>query len=94
MLLLPAQGGITDSSEVSSPVCVRTVLGDDHLQFAQPAHGCSVSAGGELQKEALLLLTKRVQRLPKLPKMDVRRSVRRSRFKTHSKDARKISFCH
>lgn len=51
----------------SSPVCVRAVLGNDHLQLAQPTHRCSVSASGELQKEALLLLTKRVQRLPKLP---------------------------
>lgn len=52
-----------------SPVCVRAVLGNDHLQLAQPTHRCSVSAGGELQKEALLLLTKRVQCLPKLPTM-------------------------
>lgn len=51
----------------SSPVCVGAILGNDHLQFAQPTHGCSVSAGGELQEEALLLLTKRVQCLPKLP---------------------------
>lgn len=52
-----------------SPVGVRAVLGNDHLQLAQPTHGCSVSAGGELQEEALLLLTKQVQRLPKLPAM-------------------------
>lgn len=50
-----------------SPVCVRAVLGDDHLQLAQPTYGCSVSAGGELQEESLLLLTERVQRLPELP---------------------------
>lgn len=50
-----------------SPVCVRPVLGNDHLQLAEAAHGRSVCAGGELQKEALLLLTERVQRLPKLP---------------------------
>lgn len=33
-----------------SPVCVRAVFGDDHLQLAQPTHRCSVSASGELQK--------------------------------------------
>ena len=51
----------------SSPVCVRAILGNDHLQLAQPTHRCSVSAGGELQEETLLLLTERVQCLPKLP---------------------------
>lgn len=52
-----------------SPVCVGAVLGNYHLQLAEATHRCSVCAGGELQKEALLLLTKRVQRLPKLPSM-------------------------
>lgn len=41
-----------------SPVCVRAVFGDDYLQLAQPSHRRSVSAGGKLQKEALLLLAK------------------------------------
>lgn len=50
-----------------SPVCVRAILGNYHLQLAEPAHGCSVCAGGELKEEALLFLAKRVQRLPKLP---------------------------
>lgn len=54
-----------------SPVCVRAILGNNHLQLAQPTHRCSVSASGELQKETLLLLTKRVQRLPKLPSMQI-----------------------
>lgn len=50
-----------------SPVRVGAVLGNDHLQLAQPAHGRSVGASGELQEEALLLLTERVQSLPELP---------------------------
>lgn len=33
-----------------SPIRVRTVLGNDHLQLAQPTHRCSISASGELQK--------------------------------------------
>lgn len=31
-----------------SPVCVGAVLGDNHLQLAQPTHRRSVGAGGEL----------------------------------------------
>lgn len=41
-----------------SPVCVGAILGDNHLQLAQPTHRCSVGAGGELQEEAFLLLAK------------------------------------
>lgn len=51
----------------NSPVCIRAILGNYHLQLAESTHGCSVCAGGELKEEALLFLTKRVQRLPKLP---------------------------
>lgn len=50
-----------------SPVGIGAVLGDDHLELAQPPHRGSVGAGGELQEEALLLLPKRVQRLPEVP---------------------------
>lgn len=56
-----------NDSRDNSPVCIRAILGNYHLQFAESTYGCSVCAGGELKEEALLFLTKRVQRLPKLP---------------------------
>lgn len=49
------------------PFCVRAVLGDDHLELPQPAHGRSVGARRELQEQSLLLIRKRVDDLPELP---------------------------
>lgn len=53
--------------KTSSPVCVGAVLGDDHLELSQASDRGSVCARGELQEQPLLLLSKRVQRLPELP---------------------------
>lgn len=49
------------------PFCVGAVLGDDHLQLAEPAHRRPVGARGELQEEPLLLLGEGVHDVPELP---------------------------
>lgn len=49
------------------PFCVGAVLGDDHLELAEPAHRRAVRARGELQEEPLLLLGERVHDVPELP---------------------------
>lgn len=49
------------------PFCVGAVLGDDHLQLAEPAHWRPVGARGELQEEPLLLFGERVHDVPELP---------------------------
>ena len=49
------------------PLGVGAVLGDDHLELAQAAHGGAVCSRGELQEEPLLVVTERVQSLPELP---------------------------
>lgn len=49
------------------PVCVRAVLSDDHLQLAEAADWCSVSAGGELEKQPFLLFAEGVNNFPKIP---------------------------
>lgn len=54
------------SPSVSVPVRVGAVLGDDHFQLAEPSDGRSVRAGGELQKQPLLLLPERVDRFPEV----------------------------
>lgn len=59
LLQLPRSGSL--------PFCVWAVLGDDHLELPQPAHGRSVGACRELQEQPLLLIRKRVDDLPELP---------------------------
>lgn len=50
-----------------TPVGIRTVPRDDHLEPRQPANGHSVAARGELQQPPLALGRQRVRDLPEIP---------------------------
>lgn len=49
------------------PVRVGAVLDDHHVELLEPADGCPVCAGGELEEQPLLILPKWVNGFPEIP---------------------------